>query len=213
MRNAVNKLLVLCAVMLLGVVAGAAQGEENARGANAFGLCAQCHGAAGDGRQEYGAPAIAGLPLWYVQRQLENFKSGARGTHFDDLTGMRMRPMALSLNHEGDLEAVAAYVASMPAAAPEATVAGGDADMGKNRYMLCASCHGINGEGSEPQGGPPLVGQSDWYIKSSLEKYKHRIRGGDNRDTWGLMMAPMALTLTDEQAVNDVVAHIMTLSK
>ena len=207
-----NKLLVWCVVLVLGLVAGAAQAEDDEHGRSLFELCTQCHGSAGEGRQQYLAPAIAGMPEWYLKRQLENFASGARGTHFDDIVGMRMRPMALSLNHDGDIAAVAAYVAALPAVPQPVTVQGGDAEAGKTRYMLCASCHGVNGEGAEPQGGPPLAGQSDWYLKSSIERYQQRVRGTDPRDTWGLMMAPMAATLTDEQAVKDVVAHIMTLS-
>lgn len=204
------KLLVTWAAVGLALAAPAA--ADAGRGEALFKLCSQCHGSAGEGKQEIAAPAIAGLPAWYVTTQLKNFQSGARGTHFDDIEGMRMRPMSRTLTKEGDVEAVAAHVDALPRGTPAPTLAGGDAAKGQRLYLLCASCHGIDGTGSEPQGGPPLIGQSDWYIQAQLEKYKAGVRGRDPRDSFGLMMQPMALTLPDEQAMKDVIAHIMTLS-
>jgi cytochrome c oxidase subunit 2 len=203
------------AALLAGVLGlpGRASAENPALGADLFELCAQCHGADGGGRIAYRAPAIAGLPLWYVKRQLENFQSGARGRHFDDLEGLRMRPMALSLRREGHLDEVAAYVASLPPVKQTPTLTGGDAAAGATSYLLCASCHGVDGMGSEPQNAPPLVIQSDWYLMSSMQKYQKRVRGADTRDTFGLMMQPMAMTLPDEQAMKNVIAHIMSLAK
>ena len=210
----VPKLLVSCAAVAVAGLALAVPALADGRDGEAlFDLCTQCHGSAGEGKPEIEAPAIAGLPEWYVTTQLKNFRSGARGTHFDDLQGMRMRPMSLSLNKEGDVEAVAAHVASLPVATPAPTLEGGDAAKGQGLYMLCASCHGIDGKGSEPQGGPPMIGQSDWYLMTQLEKYKAGVRGRDPRDAFGMMMQPMALTLPDEQAMKDVIAHIMTLSQ
>ncbi len=212
MRTA-EKLLVSCAaVAVAGLALVAPAAAEGGRGEALFDLCTQCHGNAGEGKHEFEAPAIAGLPAWYVTTQLNNFRSGARATHFDDIQGMRMRPMALSLTGEGDVEAVSAHVASLPVATPAPSLEGGDAARGKNLYVLCASCHGIDGNGSEPQRGPPMVGQSDWYLMTQLDKYKKGVRGRDPRDSFGLMMQPMALTLPDEQAMKDVIAHIMTLS-
>jgi len=213
LRTAV-KLFVACAAFaLMGLVPAAPAAADAGHGEALFKLCMQCHGNRGEGNPEIEAPAIAGLPEWYVTTQLTHFQSGARGMHFDDAQGMRMRPMARSLNHEGDIAAVAAYVASLPATSPAPTLEGGDAAKGKQAYMLCGSCHGMDGKGSQPQGGPPLVGQSDWYLMTQLRKFKAGIRGRDPRDTFGLMMQPMALTLPDEQAMKDVIAHIMKLSE
>ena len=64
-------------------------GEAN-RGVALYGGCVSCHGAAGNGNAEVGAPAIAGLPQWYIETQLKNFRGGVRGYHGDDITGLRM---------------------------------------------------------------------------------------------------------------------------
>ena len=42
----------------------------------------------------------------YVDRQLHKFYDGVRGTHFDDIMGMKMRPMALTTRTRAPLRAV-----------------------------------------------------------------------------------------------------------
>ena len=42
-------------------------------------------------------PKISGQHSWYIARQLNNFKNGVRGTHINDITGMQMRPIAMTL--------------------------------------------------------------------------------------------------------------------
>jgi cytochrome c553 len=71
------------------------------RGQALFPLCAACHGNHGEGRLELGAPAIAGLPEWYVAAQLQKFRHDVRDSHPQDTAGLRMRPMARSLPTEG----------------------------------------------------------------------------------------------------------------
>ena len=221
------------AALLVAPALARAQEADAEHGRKLFALCAQCHGAAGQGNQALGAPAIAGLPTWYVQKQLVKFSSGVRGKHFDDLEGMRMRPMSLYLIAGGHAERnlkgeaadpaaidpnirdVAAYVGALPAANPAPTLSGGNVANGETTYLACGSCHGQNGEGSEPVEAPPLVGQSDWYLARSLEKYKAGQRGYDPvNDGLAAAMAGMAgALLPDEQAVKDVVAFISTLKK
>ena len=112
------------------LLAGPALAEDPARGERLWALCTQCHGETGDGNSEYLAPAIAGLPQWYGERQLGKFRDGVRGTHFDDIAGMRMRPMALSLRTDDDVKKVVVYLASLPAQHPAPELSGGDAVKG-----------------------------------------------------------------------------------
>lgn len=182
------------------------------RGEALFESCTACHGDQGQGNQEYGAPAIAGLDAQYVETQLEHFRAGARGAHPDDREGMRMRPMVQTLRHDGDLESVAAYVASLPAPRPDATLSGGDASRGQAIFATCAECHGADGAGNPERSAPRLAGSSDWYLLTQLTKFRAGIRGADPRDATGATMRPMAMSLADEQAMRDVVAYIATLS-
>jgi cytochrome c oxidase subunit 2 len=182
-------------------------------GAELFQLCAQCHGEKALGNRLVNAPSIAGLPQWYLEAQLKKFKAGGRGTHFDDLTGMQMRPMAMSFHNDAEITAAAAYVAALPPAKPQPLLTGGDPNHGKTLYGVCVACHQVDGAGMEALKAPPLTHANDWYIASSLKKFKAGVRGTNPLDTGGALMRPMSQTLVDDQAVEDVVAYIVTLQK
>jgi cytochrome c oxidase subunit 2 len=185
--------------------------EANPRGAELYDLCAQCHGTVGEGNQVALAPAIAGLELWYVERQLQNFRSGLRGVHAKDTGGLRMYPMSLSLASDEDLKAVAAYVSSLPQTSPEPVVVGGNAAKGAEYFNTCKACHGETGAGNQQMNAPRLVGSDDWYLESALLKYKAGIRGSNPGNANAVMMRGMALSLPDDQAIKDVIAHIQSL--
>src|SRR5207244_3494991 len=93
-------LLLACAALYAAaLLAGCAEtpGPGLARGKMMFDNCSPCHGSEGYGNPALGAPAIAGLPRWYVERQLIDFKTSMRGADPKDMEGARMRPMARSL--------------------------------------------------------------------------------------------------------------------
>jgi cytochrome c553 len=185
--------------------------EATATGQEIFQLCSQCHGTAGEGHPEYNAPAIAGLPQWYVEAQLVKFKTGVRGTHPADVAGMMMRPMTRSFHNDGDLKLAAAYVASLPRPAPQPILEGGNAEHGKALFAVCSACHQPDGAGQPVLKAPPLKHASDWYLLAQLKKFKDGVRGATARDIEGSQMRPQAAALPDEQAMKDVVAYIATL--
>ena len=188
------------------------QAAQLDRGEELFALCSQCHGSDGGGDRAALAPSIAGLESWYVEAQLNKFRDGSRSSHFDDIGGLRMRPMARWLKTEEDVKAAAAYVAALPANRSAPVLEGGDAAKGAALYAVCAGCHGLSGEGNQAIGAPSLTHTSDWYQQTQIKNYQQGIRGTDPRDVQGTAMRPMALSLPDEQAVKDVLAHIATLS-
>lgn len=164
----------------------------------------------GGGNQKLGAPAIAGLPQWYVQSQLEKFQAAQRGGTPFDTTGIRMKSMSWALDLPGDVESVAAYVAGMAPPNPVPALAGGDVQAGQATFQVCAACHGPDGKGNEAVHAPPLTGRSDWYLLTQLHKFKAGWRGAHPADTWGATMRPNALML-DDAAMANVVAYIQTL--
>jgi cytochrome c553 len=179
------------------------------RGAELFETCVPCHGADAAGNPDIAAPAIAGLPQWYIQDQLRGFQQEYRGDHASDLPGLRMRPMAVSLNREGDVESVAEYVASLDATYPESTLHG-NAGAGAASYTLCATCHGADGRGNPDLHAPPIVQLNDWYLLNQLRNFKSGARGVRTGDTWGGTMRVNSLVLTD-QGMQDVIAYVQTL--
>ncbi len=103
------------------------------------------------------------------------------------------------------------WLAKQPTYAQVSAHQPGDAAAGKALYQVCASCHGLQGEGNQALNSPKLSGQEDWYIKRQLSYFKHGIRGADEQDTFGQQMAPMAATLVDESAMDNIAAYIQTL--
>ena len=56
-----------------------------------------------------------------------------------------------------------------------------------------------------------LVHSNDWYLVKQLEHFKTKVRGNAPTDAEAAQMFPWMTTLSDEQAMKDVVAHIQTL--
>ncbi|HUF76140.1 MAG TPA: c-type cytochrome, partial [Longimicrobiales bacterium] len=197
-----RRLRTLGAVAALALVAGACDPSAvpvgMARGAELYDTCQPCHGDSGEGNPDIQAPAIAGLPQWYIESQLESFQAGWRGKHAEDLGGLRMRPMAVSLNHEGDIPSVAEYVAQLEAPFPASTLHG-NAGAGAAQYeQVCVACHGPNGMGNEALRSPPIVQLQDGYLVQEREDFRSGARGAHPQDTWGMTMRVNAALLSDE---------------
>ncbi|MFQ5697172.1 MAG: c-type cytochrome [Myxococcota bacterium] len=195
----------------LGLCPLQARPADAARGAELFGLCASCHGADGGGNRFFRAPAIGGLPAWYVAAQLRKFQQGIRGAHPDDAQGLRMRPMSRTLRSDDDLQSVALHVAELHPPRPQPELTAGDGGRGAALYAVCSTCHGPDGRGNKAFKAPPLRNGSDWYLVEQIQKFKSGIRGGNPTDLTGIMMRPMALTLATDQAVQDVIAYVTRL--
>ena len=93
----------------------------------------------------------------------------------------------------------------------KAVLVAGNVGAGKRLYAVCSSCHGPQGQGNAALHAPKLAGQGDWYLKRQLISYKQGARGTHEQDVFGKTMAPMAATLRNDAAIDDVVAYIMTL--
>ena len=186
-------------------------GAGSISGAELFEACVPCHGAAGEGSTVVGAPAIAGLPAWYVSAQLERFQKGIRGQHADDVEGLKMQAMSRQLRSEAERRAVATHVASLPHVTSTAAIGGGDAAAGRKAYLLCASCHGVTGSGFEAGSVPPLAGMDDWYVAAQIRKFKNGVRGTMPGDAFGPVMRSVAAPLSAEN-VNQVAAYVHALA-
>ena len=203
--------LVAAAALALGGCS--APSEPQARAADRFNTCVPCHGAAGAGRADLQAPPIAGLPAWYVEAQLQKFRSGWRGTHPDDMPGMRMQPMSRTLPSDQDVTEIAAYVAGLPRPALEELSLAGNIARGQALFQgTCIACHGFDGAGNEALKAPAIAGHPDWYVVEQLRKFKSGARGGNPNDAQGALMRPMAMTL-DEQGMKDVAAYVWSMAR
>jgi cytochrome c553 len=201
-------LLLIGTLNLSGCRLGTA--DAATRGQEVFETCVPCHNADGSGNPAIGAPNIAGMKEWYVEREVEKFRAGVRGMQFSDVEGMRMRPMAISLTSEDDVKAVAHYVETLPPVRHSSSLPG-DPKAGEALYATCAACHGDSGAGNQDLGAPRIAGVDDWYLATELRKFRGGVRGTNPKDREGRLMRPMARTLADEDAIRNVVAYVETL--
>jgi len=175
-------------------------------------FCFTCHGTDGIGSEGIQAPRLAGMEPWYLRRQLELFRSGARGTHPQDIEGMEMQPMAVILTDE-DMDDIVQWASTWEYQPAAITLEGGNADRGQQLYQACAACHGAQAQGNQAMNAPTLAGQNDWYLVTQLKNFKAGFRGTGQGDRYGAQMRLMANGLADEQAIKDVVSYINTLGR
>ena len=183
---------------------------DAAKGKARYAVCQACHGADGMGNKALNSPKIAGQEPWYLERQLKNFKAGIRGADSKDTYGMQMRPMALTLANDQSILDMAAYVSSMSVERTVVPTIKGDLEAGKAAYVICQACHGSAGEGNKTLNAPKLAGLQDWYVARQLKNFRSGIRGTKSGDMFGMQMRPMAMSLANDEAINNVAAYIAT---
>jgi cytochrome c oxidase subunit 2 len=182
-----------------------------ARGKDIYTTCATCHGQNGQGDRKLGAPNIAGLPDWYIVREIRKFRAGHRGFAPADTVGRRMAVIAGTLDGDEAIQAVAAYVSRLPPVRIGSTV-DGDPEKGKVEYQACASCHANDGAGRPGLPGervPPVAGLADWYVVSQIEAFKKGWRGVRTSDVPAMQMRAVVIPL-DSAATLNVTAYIRT---
>jgi cytochrome c oxidase subunit 2 len=196
--------------ILLRIDCAVAQPNLDA-GRRAYEVCAGCHGFVAEGNALVHAPLLAGLETWYLARQMQYFADGIRGAASGSVHGQRMATMARSVKNDRELDDLLAYIATLPARRPIATVAG-DTDRGQQQYATCAACHGLQGQGNEALSAPALAGLDDWYLAEQLRLYADGLRGTHPADAYGQQMRALSATFADEQTRVDIAAYISTLA-
>ncbi len=83
--------------------------------------------------------------------------------------------------------------------------AAGDAEAGKGKAAVCASCHGQNGIATAPI-YPNLAGQNEQYLVTAIKAYKNKQRSGGQ----SAVMYPMVGSLSD-QDIQDLAAYFSSL--
>jgi cytochrome c553 len=76
--------------------------------------------------------------------------------------------------------------------------AGGDVAGGRQKALMCQTCHGLDGKAKIPE-APSLAGQSVTYLVKALNDYRSGARKND-------MMSLVAPTLKDKD-VEDLAAY------
>ena len=199
--------LVLCVI-----VAFAGQSAIAASGQELFAKsCVTCHGTNAQGNPALGAPALAGQGAAYLERQLNDFRSGLRGASPRDTYGRQMRAIAVTLPDGKAVASVAAYLASLPAPVLK-PAASANLRNGNNFYQgKCGACHGGRAEGIASMSTPRLSSLDGAYLTRQFHAFQQGLRGTSPQDRYGRQMAMMAGTLPKDSDLVDVIAFIHSL--
>lgn len=199
----INALLV--ALLTMGVAQ--AEGGDPKAGKEKSAMCQGCHGEAGIGIAP-NFPHLAGQYQQYIERQVLDYQNAKRADPV-------MAPMAAAVTDPQDLKDIAAYFASQKkmagtpgsnkalAARGEAIFQQGIADTG---VYACASCHGKDGRGKDPNNSlfPVLAGQTKDYTLKQMNDF----RSGDRHNDPAGMMGGIAKKMTDAEI--DAVAEYVS---
>ncbi|MDP2029448.1 MAG: c-type cytochrome [Thiobacillus sp.] len=169
----------------------ASKGDPKAAESIVNQVCAGCHSVDGNSAATAN-PKLAGLNAEYINKQLTDFKSGARKNAI-------MSGMVAALTPQDMLNLAAYYSAQQPKPATSKDEA--LALQGQKIYRggvmgagvpACASCHGPQGKGIPTQ-FPRLAGQHGEYVYTQLNAFRVEERSNDAAK----MMRSIAAKLTD----------------
>jgi len=182
-----------------------AQGNASA-GEGKVAMCAACHGPAGDSAIATN-PKLGGQGARYLNKQLQDIKSGARVV--PEMMGL------LDGLSDQDLLDISAYYAEQ-----EATFEAADAELvelGESIYRsgiaelnvaACAACHAPSGKGIPQAGFPALAGQHSAYTAKQLRDFRAAARTNDGT---GSPMQIVSERLTDRE-IEAIASYISGLN-
>ncbi|MCU7802250.1 MAG: cytochrome c4 [Candidatus Thiodiazotropha sp. (ex Lucinoma kastoroae)] len=202
-----NKWLVT-AIIALSFGLNLAQAAGNAeQGKTKSVVCASCHGADGNSPLNPVWPKIAGQHPQYIEKQIKDFKSGARNDPM-------MAPMAMPLSDQ-DVADLAAYFSGQTlqvgkAAADkvsegETLFRAGNLETG---VAACMACHGPSGAGNPQANFPAIGGQHAPYVEKALKDFRDAKRTNDSSN----MMQGVVNRMTDQE-IAAVAQYVQGLSK
>jgi cytochrome c553 len=220
------KKIIFSLFVALSSVSAVQAADANA-GKEKSGTCSACHGPTGVSASPM-FPNLAGQNDAYIIKQLKDFKSGARSdammgpmaanlseedmadlaAHFSGLPSANEQAAALASSGTGtDSTAASAAPATgnveIVSSTPAAAIYKGNVAAGKSKAMVCAACHGADGNSLIPM-YPSLAGQSANYLAKQLADFKSANRKNP-------VMAGMAAALTQED-MHDLAAFFAVQS-
>jgi cytochrome c553 len=138
---------------------------DGAHGGQLFGICAECHGAHGEGNASGWPPQIAGQNARVIAKELVDFRTGLRW--YDPMERIAGRHV---LQGTQDIADVAAYVAALPPPSDTTPGPGRSLRQGARLYaQRCEWCHGARGEGNDERFVPRVAGQQYQYLLRQLQ--------------------------------------------
>lgn len=203
-------------IFLFLALAGAVFGQDDSEAEHRvrhfwMNECATCHAGNGQGIDEIKAPAIAGLPDYYVMQQVRKYRDGLRGLGDEpgDENVAFMHREAADLDDDLFRELAKLIAGLQPRQTVHSVI--GDIERGEQVYAKhCAECHGGDAQGDAAKEAPPLHGFQDWYLVQQIERFRKGKRKADPWNVESVKMHLMARSLWRKRDVNGVAAFIST---
>ncbi|MGE0310158.1 MAG: cytochrome-c oxidase, cbb3-type subunit III [Lautropia sp.] len=156
--------------------------------------CSQCHGS--DARGSKGFPNLTDSDWLYggtadaIKTTIVNGRNGV------------MPPMAAALGGGEGVEQVAQYVLSLSGTATDPV----KAQLGREKFAVCAACHGADGKGNQAIGAPNLTDQV-WLHVAGLNGIIQQINQGKTNQM------PQHGTRLTEGQIHVLTGYVMSLSR
>ncbi|MDO6426894.1 c-type cytochrome [Thalassotalea sp. 1_MG-2023] len=160
--------------------------------------CSQCHGS--DARGTTGFPNLVDKDWLYGGTPADIKHSIMEGRKAQGMIAWETM-----LGGEQGVKDVAAYVLSLSGREAKQ----GNIESGKDKFVMCAACHGTEGQGSEAMGialGAPRLNDNIWLYTSSERGIQESIRHGRA----GVM--PAWKDILGEKKVHVISAYVYSLS-
>lgn len=180
---------------LFAMLLGAGPAVANSFGSDddaPYEVCALCHSLDGVSRTAK-FPKLAGQPAPYIEKQLQDFLSGARQND-----GGQMAAIVTEITAD-DIPVVAEWFSMQPAPPPTDT---GDVSAGEAAFetLGCLACH----DGARANDMTPhLTAQHASYLQKQMVDFRD---GARDNDPGGMMRAAMTY-LTDPQ-ISELAAYL-----
>ena len=155
--------------------------------------CAQCH--ASDARGNKGFPNLTDGD-WLHGGTPEKIKETIVGGRIGN-----MPPMAAAVGSADDVKNVAQYVLSLSGSPHDAA----RAELGKEKFVVCAACHGVDGKGMQAVGSANLT-DNIWLHGFGEKTIIEMVNNGKVN-----VMPPQASKLTEAQ-IHVVTGYIWGMS-
>jgi mono/diheme cytochrome c family protein len=181
--------------------------DKVAKGKAAFGACVGCHGEDASGRIGIGPRLVSDSFLAAASDDflVENIKNGRVGTTMVAWGG--------SYNDE-QIESIVAYIRSLnpvAAATLDEKPLAGKPDKGAEWFRnVCSGCHGRSGGGYQETSNGTGIGRKAFLDKASNGFLRHIIHEGKTHTAMRGFGGddPMAVANLDDQAIDDIIAHL-----
>lgn len=114
--DGINDVLAFIKTMPAASIEATLEGGNIENGKNYYDMiCGACHGTGAIGIEALFSPKLTGVQDWYLERQINNFRNGIRGTSEGDTHGAQMQQIATAIPDDQTVKDVIAYINSLQA--------------------------------------------------------------------------------------------------